>query len=86
MPKKKFSHIVIILPIIIIRIYQQFLSPEQSFWGKKLGWKVCRFHPTCSRYAIEAFKKYGLIKGGYLASRRILRCHPWNSGGEDPLS
>jgi len=66
-------------------MYQYILSPDQSFWGRRLGFKVCRFHPTCSQYAIEALEKYGTVKGGYLASRRILRCHPWNPGGPDPV-
>lgn len=69
----------------IIKLYQKILSPEQSFWGKRIGWKVCRFHPTCSEYAVGALKKFGLLKGGYMASRRILRCHPWNPGGYDPV-
>lgn len=43
----------------------------------------CRYHPTCSAYAMEALQKHGGIKGGYLAFRRILRCHPWGSSGVD---
>jgi uncharacterized protein len=43
----------------------------------------CKFHPSCSQYAIDALKKYGLIKGSYLAARRVLRCHPWSHGGVD---
>ena len=43
----------------------------------------CRYHPTCSAYAMEALQKHGGIKGGYLAMRRILRCHPWGSSGVD---
>jgi len=74
------------LSILIIRIYQKLLSPEQSFWGRRLGWKVCRFHPTCSQYAIEALKKYGALKGLYLAIRRLSRCHPWHPGGHDPVT
>ena len=72
--------------VTIIRIYQRLLSPEQSFWGKRVGWKVCRFHPTCSQYAIEALEKYGVLKGSYLAGRRLLRCHPWNPGGIDHVA
>jgi len=71
--------------IFIIRIYQKLLSPEQSFWGKKMGFRVCRFYPTCSQYAIDALKKHGALKGSYLAIRRLLRCHPWNPGGHDPV-
>ena len=43
----------------------------------------CRFHPTCSAYALEALEKHGGLKGGWLAIRRILRCHPWGSSGID---
>lgn len=43
----------------------------------------CRYHPTCSAYALEALGKHGGVKGGYLALRRILRCHPWGRGGID---
>ena len=63
--------------IAIIKIYQWVLSPL-------LGPK-CRFTPTCSNYALEAFKKYGPLKGLGLALRRISRCHPWGGHGHDPL-
>lgn len=46
---------------------------------------TCRYHPTCSAYAIGAFARYGAAKGGYLAGRRILRCHPWGGHGLDPV-
>lgn len=45
----------------------------------------CRFHPTCSEYAIEAIDKYGALKGGFMAFKRILRCNPFNKGGYDPV-
>jgi len=63
--------------ILIIRLYQVALSPL-------LG-ANCRYHPTCSEYAIEAIRKRGVLRGGYLAVRRILRCHPFAEGGYDPL-
>jgi len=47
--------------------------------------KVCRFHPTCSNYTYEAVDRYGVIKGLYLGFLRILKCHPWNKGGIDPV-
>jgi putative membrane protein insertion efficiency factor len=63
--------------ILLIRFYQKAISP--LFPGK------CRFYPTCSEYSIQALEKYGIIKGTYLALRRIIRCNPFNSGGYDPL-
>ncbi|WP_035571377.1 membrane protein insertion efficiency factor YidD [Halonatronum saccharophilum] len=61
-----------------IRFYQKFISPLKPF-------RSCRFYPTCSSYAIKALKRYGLLKGGIKAIKRILRCHPLNKGGYDPL-
>jgi len=63
--------------ILIVRGYQKFISPL-------LG-NNCRFSPTCSEYFILAVEKYGVIKGSYLGGKRILRCHPFNPGGYDPL-
>lgn len=69
----------------IIRIYQKTLSFDHGF--PKIffpnGW--CRFHPTCSEYGYQAIKKYGIIKGGFMALWRIVRCNPWNKGGNDPV-
>lgn len=45
----------------------------------------CRFHPSCSDYAVEALRTHGALRGGGLAARRILRCNPWNAGGFDPV-
>lgn len=61
----------------VIRAYQLALSP----W---LGGN-CRFHPTCSAYALEALARHGLLRGGWLALRRIGRCHPWGGSGADPV-
>ena len=60
------------LLLSLITLYQRFVSP--AFPGK------CRFRPTCSEYAIEAIRKYGVLKGVLLALRRILRCHPFYKG------
>ena len=46
---------------------------------------VCRFRPTCSQYSYEAIQKYGITKGSILSLKRIVRCHPWNKGGYDPI-
>ncbi len=63
--------------LLLIRFYQLFISP---FLGKN-----CRFMPSCSKYASDAIKLYGAVKGSYLALRRILKCHPWNPGGVDEV-
>ncbi len=63
--------------IALIRLYQWGLSPL-------LGPK-CRYTPTCSNYALEALRKYGPLKGGWLAIKRISRCHPWGGSGYDPV-
>lgn len=63
--------------IFLIRLYQVLLSPL-------LG-SNCRFHPTCSAYGIEAFRKWGALRGGWLTVRRIARCHPWGGQGYDPV-
>ncbi|MEW6172992.1 MAG: membrane protein insertion efficiency factor YidD [Bacillota bacterium] len=65
------------LLINLIRLYQLVISP----------WLLprCRFYPTCSQYAVEAITRYGSIRGGLLTVRRLLRCHPFNAGGYDPV-
>jgi putative membrane protein insertion efficiency factor len=63
--------------ILLIRFYQLVISP----W---LGPK-CRYTPTCSHYALEAFKKYGPLKGFWLSLKRILSCNPWGGKGYDPV-
>lgn len=65
------------LLILFVRIYQYTISPM-------LGPR-CRFTPTCSQYAVEALAKHGALKGGWLAMRRVSRCHPRNPGGYDPV-
>lgn len=60
-----------------IRGYQRRISP---LWGPR-----CRFHPTCSHYAVEALEKHGLLKGVVLAIWRLLRCQPFSKGGYDPV-
>jgi uncharacterized protein len=65
------------LLLLLIRFYRFAISP----W---LG-SSCRFHPSCSAYAMEALEKHGVIKGSWLSIWRILRCHPWCDGGHDPV-
>jgi putative membrane protein insertion efficiency factor len=63
------------IALFLIRCYQLLLSPL-------LG-RHCRFYPTCSVYTYEAIKKYGLLKGIFLGSKRLLKCHPFHPGGVD---
>lgn len=63
--------------IVMIRFYQKGISPLLP--------SACRYTPTCSQYTREAIEKYGAIKGTWLGTRRILRCHPWGGHGYDPV-
>ncbi|OQA68698.1 MAG: putative membrane protein insertion efficiency factor [Ignavibacteria bacterium ADurb.Bin266] len=74
---KKIFQILAVPFILLIKIYQLFVSP--------LFPSSCRYTPTCSHYTAEALKKYGLFKGGWLGIKRILRCHPWGGSGYDPV-
>lgn len=69
---------ILILPfILLVRFYQAAISPFTP--------ATCRFEPTCSSYTIQALEKHGLFKGGWLAIKRILSCHPWGKSGYDPV-
>ncbi len=61
----------------MVRIYQAMISPYIP--------STCRYSPTCSHYAIEALEVHGVLKGGILAIKRILSCHPWGGSGYDPV-
>ena len=61
----------------LIRFYQYAISPMRP--------PTCRYFPTCSVYAVEAVEKYGAMRGGWMALRRVMRCHPWSDGGYDPV-
>lgn len=61
----------------LVRAYQYGISPLLP--------PRCRYTPTCSQYAVEALQKYGALKGGWLAAKRICRCHPWGGSGHDPV-
>jgi uncharacterized protein len=66
-----------LLLILPIRFYRMFISPMFP--------PSCRFHPTCSMYALQALERFGVWRGSWLAIRRILRCHPFHPGGYDPV-
>ena len=58
-----------------IRLYQRVLSPALP--------KTCKYHPSCSQYAVDAIRRYGILRGSVLAAWRLLRCNPWSHGGVD---
>jgi uncharacterized protein len=60
-----------------IRVYQRVISPAIP--------RRCKYEPTCSRYAVEAIREYGILRGAVLAAWRLLRCNPWSYGGYDPV-
>ncbi|WFR57510.1 membrane protein insertion efficiency factor YidD [Anaerocolumna sp. AGMB13025] len=64
--------------IFLVKLYRKFISPLK-------GRSSCIYTPTCSLYALQALEKYGAVKGTYLAVRRVLRCHPFATGGYDPV-
>jgi len=69
---------ILVFPfVVLIRFYQLCISPFTP--------ASCRFTPTCSHYTLEALKKYGLFKGGWLGIKRIASCHPWGKSGYDPV-
>ena len=63
--------------ISFIKFYRKFISPLKR--------PSCRFYPTCSMYTLEAVERYGALKGSFMGIKRILKCHPFNKGGYDPV-
>jgi putative membrane protein insertion efficiency factor len=68
----------LLLVLAPIRLYQRFVSPALP--------RRCRYHPTCSAYAVQAISAYGILRGAVLAAWRLLRCNPFSHGGYDPVS
>ena len=75
--KKRIKKIILFIVLLPIRFYRVCISPFTP--------ASCRFAPTCSEYALTAIQKYGPLKGGWLAIKRISRCHPWGGHGYDPV-
>ena len=69
----------------LIRFYQKTISFDHGIFRKLFPFGYCRFYPTCSEYGYQAIDRYGVIRGGLMASWRLLRCNPWNKGGNDPV-
>jgi putative membrane protein insertion efficiency factor len=70
-----WARMVLVTPIVV---YQRFISPAMP--------RRCKYEPTCSRYALEAIRDYGILRGLVLAGWRLLRCNPWSHGGYDPVA
>lgn len=73
------------LVVKAIKFYQKTFSFDHGPLKSLYPHGFCRFYPSCSQYGIEAVEKYGIIKGGIKTMWRIIRCNPWNKGGNDPL-
>jgi uncharacterized protein len=69
--------------ILAIRFYQLTFSPEQRILGTHRS--VCRFYPSCSSYSLQAIERFGILKGGWLAAKRIAKCQPFGKSGWDPV-
>lgn len=74
---KKAERLAIRLCLTLIRFYKVYISPVKP--------QVCRFYPSCSQYTYEALEKYGLSRGMLMGVKRLLRCHPFNTGGYNPV-
>ena len=80
MPKLLLPSFVVLareLVVLPIRLYQYCISPLLP--------AACRFYPSCSDYALQAILRHGIVRGGWLGLCRLARCHPWSSGGYDPV-
>jgi len=71
--------------LFLIRFYQKCLSPDQGMFSFLFSERFCRFHPTCSEYTYQSIDRFGMIRGCWMGFKRVIRCHPWNDGGYDPV-
>lgn len=69
----------------LIKVYQKTISFDHGLFRFFYPDGYCRFHPTCSEYARQSIERFGALKGGFLAARRLLRCNPWSRGGVDEV-
>lgn len=75
--REQWQKAIVVLILKLIRFYRYAISPLMA--------ANCRFYPSCSCYAQEALERYGIRRGLWLSCKRLLRCHPWNPGGYDPV-
>lgn len=80
-----FSLQIRLFVLRLIKIYQKTLSFDHGIFHVLFPQGFCRFQPTCSEYGYQAIEKYGVVKGGFMAFWRVLRCNPWSKGGSDPV-
>lgn len=87
--KGRFFYELYVIPrrmiMATLRFYQRSFSPDHGPLRKLYPGGYCKYHPTCSQYAIDAVDRFGITKGLWLASGRLLRCHPWAQGGIDEV-
>lgn len=83
---KKVEKNIIKLLILLIKIYQKFLSFDHGYLKHLKPHGACRFYPTCSQYTIDALNKKGLFKGLQISLNRLRKCHPFSNGGYDPVN
>ena len=80
---RRLSRVPRVVLVAVLRLYQLIVSPLLGLMTAPGYGQTCRFYPSCSEYALVAVERHGVLRGGWLAVRRLLRCHPWNPGGVD---
>lgn len=81
----KIKDIPVYLTVVFIKLYQKTISFDHGVLKFMYPNGYCKFHPSCSEYAVDALRKKGLFKGSFLIFKRLLRCNPWSQGGVDKV-
>ena len=82
---RSLERLIVLLQLTLLTVYQRTLSLDHSAWGRKLTFRVCRYHPSCSSYMRDAIEHHGPWIGPWLGLKRLLRCNPLFEGGFDPV-